>query len=419
MDEAPVILLTIDSLRRDRAEYLVDAAPRLQQEFAQFRSCFSHGVATPLAFTGIMSGTVATGNGVLTSDVLTPAEASSGTTAGFSNNSHLDAERGYDRGFDAFGSMAPPGGESLLDRLRSIEWIRSNRVAQAVYQRVVKVYRDSNKYEGDSSVPIPYRTAPEVSGFVKDSLADGSPRFVWGHFMDPHSPYHPDTTVGESPDISQSRFRELTDLVHGQNADAVDDSDLEIIRALYDGNVRYCANHLADLLDWCADQTWYDQSLIVVTSDHGELLGEHGGLAHPWDAEPYDELVEVPLFVKFPDGQHAGDSIGMRTNHTACYWTLHQRLSSDSPPEGEYNLSNPAPINTISASNFAVRITTDQGTAVRTKAGRMTSNGDISDAAVERLESQSFPECRMHGGDLFGNSVDPAKKEQLEAMGYL
>ncbi len=51
----------------------------------------------------------------------------------------------------------------------------------------------------------------------------------------------------------------------------------------------------------------WEESLVVVVSDHGEEMGEHGGWQH--DQSVYEELIHVPLIIKFPGGRHAGRRI--------------------------------------------------------------------------------------------------------------
>ncbi len=50
----------------------------------------------------------------------------------------------------------------------------------------------------------------------------------------------------------------------------------------------------------------YDAALIVVTSDHGELFGEHNQFVHE---HVYEGAARVPLLIKFPKGQHGGKRI--------------------------------------------------------------------------------------------------------------
>jgi hypothetical protein len=101
----PVLLLTIDTLRRDRftKEYFPETWQVFSSDFANFTNAYSHGNLTPLAFPGIITSYPVRGNGQFYSDVQTVAEQfSANSTSGFSNNAHLTPERGYDREFDPF-----------------------------------------------------------------------------------------------------------------------------------------------------------------------------------------------------------------------------------------------------------------------------------------------------------------------------
>ncbi|MEW6744262.1 MAG: sulfatase-like hydrolase/transferase [Planctomycetota bacterium] len=101
-----------------------------------------------------------------------------------------------------------------------------------------------------------------------DTLAAGAPLFMWVHLFDPHHPYAPpppfDSTCHDSP-------------YHGEIAFA----DQQIGRLV--DKFRECRNHV----------------YIVVTSDHGEGLGDHGEVTHGLFL--YQETVRVPLIVVGPD----------------------------------------------------------------------------------------------------------------------
>lgn len=123
--------------------------------------------------------TVAQGEGILPEQRVTTAESVPGLSTGFPNNGHLD----HRHGFESFGVLLPPDNRSLLNQLKDISWLRENRVAQTVYQRMVRVYRGSDQYEGNITVPIPYAVAPTVADFVRRKLKRGDTDFVWGHFI--------------------------------------------------------------------------------------------------------------------------------------------------------------------------------------------------------------------------------------------
>ena len=78
----------------------------------------------------------------------------------------------------------------------------------------------------------------------------------------------------------------------------LDANVLSAWRGGYGSCVRYLSNALDDTLKTISKLENRNDTMIVITSDHGQLLGEHGHIGHgQW---LYDELVRVPLFVKYP-----------------------------------------------------------------------------------------------------------------------
>ncbi len=97
------------------------------------------------------------------------------------------------------------------------------------------------------------------------------PFFFWLHLYDPHSPYDP-------PEPYRTQYR----------------------NNLYDGEIAYADHELGRLLSWLKHSQLYDRSLIVMLSDHGESLGEHGEHEHGFFV--YNSTVRIPLIVKPPTG---------------------------------------------------------------------------------------------------------------------
>ncbi|MFQ5668653.1 MAG: sulfatase-like hydrolase/transferase, partial [Candidatus Binatia bacterium] len=72
----------------------------------------------------------------------------------------------------------------------------------------------------------------------------------------------------------------------------------------YDSEIRFMDHHFGRLLQGLRAVGRYDHALIVVVADHGESFGEHGLVSHgPW---LYEELLHVPLLVRFPGGRDGG-----------------------------------------------------------------------------------------------------------------
>jgi len=93
------------------------------------------------------------------------------------------------------------------------------------------------------------------------------PFFFWLHLYDPHSPYDP-------PAPYREEFRDR----------------------LYDGEIAYADHELGRLIQWLKRAQMYNHTAIVMLSDHGESLGEHGEHEHGFFA--YNSTVHIPLIVK-------------------------------------------------------------------------------------------------------------------------
>ena len=76
----------------------------------------------------------------------------------------------------------------------------------------------------------------------------------------------------------------------------------EQVLALYDAEISYADHHLGEIVALLKRRGLYDRTWIIVTSDHGELFGEHGARGH--GNQPYQEVLHVPFVSKPPRGDH-------------------------------------------------------------------------------------------------------------------
>jgi choline-sulfatase len=111
----------------------------------------------------------------------------------------------------------------------------------------------------------------------------GSGRFfLWVHYFDPHLQY-----------VAHDGAPDFTDPAHPQGWR---------MHAAYDGEVWFTDQQIGRLLDYARSQPWWKDTVIVVTSDHGEALAEHGiNFQHGW--EIWEPLMRIPLIVHVPGVQ--------------------------------------------------------------------------------------------------------------------
>lgn len=163
----------------------------------------------------------------------------------------------------------------------------------------------------------------DFEGFVRARAGDEAPFFAWLLSKETHLPYSPSaassgrfTTGLESPGLEAVRGFKLIlrprDLdVPYENAGKVTfkSQDAGEIRALYDECVLDADAHLGRAFAALRETGLLDRTIVVVTSDHGEELLEHGWVGHAstgYDGKLSDELIRVPLIVRLPEGRHAG-----------------------------------------------------------------------------------------------------------------
>jgi len=279
------ILLTIDTLRKDvlgcygNEDRLTPFIDSLQDKCIRFTKAHSPGPYTQAAFPGILTASYYLEYGrqkmlsekrVLISEVLKRAEIA---TAGFHSNPYISAYFAWNRGWD--------------------------------------VFYDSMEDEVDDAVP--YIKAGEINKKVSTWLSSHTgvggeykPFFLWVHYMDVHEPYVPERKYIDMVDPSiklneQEMFGLFTDVL--LKRDAGDREVVETLKKLYCAHVREIDDGVREFFGILEQYDLLKDSLIIITSDHGDEFGEHGGLSH--DGKMYEELVNVPLLIFEPEREIA------------------------------------------------------------------------------------------------------------------
>ena len=134
----------------------------------------------------------------------------------------------------------------------------------------------------------------------QERSASRRPFFLFVHYIDPHDPYLPQPGLlpGSEPPgrFSGSRLdlKELDRLPPNERTT----DDVDRIKYLYAGEVKYCDGWVGKLVDELDRRDTADQTMIIVTADHGEGLWDHRRRDHGKDL--YEEQIHVPLVVRYP-----------------------------------------------------------------------------------------------------------------------
>ena len=282
-----VVLIVIDTLRKDHLSlygYLKPTSPGLEQlakEAVTFENCLATSSWTKPSTLSLLTGLYRTGNYTKKERKASPqleflAEALSAegyATGAISGNPWVSATYGLDQGFAHFqfdgGKLARyyPDSNVLLQAART--WL-------------------------DETLEQPKR----------------QPFFLYIHLMNVHGPYR-------SPDHYRTRFAEEPneELVYrgpvwqaakreGKAKKPLTEGHLNDLRAVYDAAIAYTDDQIFAFVQELRRRGILDNSVLLITADHGEELYDHEDLGHR--STLHGELLNVPLLLRLPGGRHGG-----------------------------------------------------------------------------------------------------------------
>jgi arylsulfatase A-like enzyme len=138
------------------------------------------------------------------------------------------------------------------------------------------------------------------------------PFFLLVDSFDPHEPWDPPRHYVDLYDPGYGG-REIISPRYGPS-DYLSEAELKHMRALYAGELTMVDRWLGLFLDRARDLGMLEDTLLIVTSDHGHQLGEHG-LTGKVSWGLWYELMDVPLFLRLPDGARAGTRVDAFAQH--------------------------------------------------------------------------------------------------------
>ena len=146
-----------------------------------------------------------------------------------------------------------------------------------------------------------------VLATFRDWLDDVSDErfFAYVHFREPHFPYNPPAPFDTRFSPAEPFPEGMADakVVEAMNArvaagEPLDAATLARVRGLYDANLAYVDDLVGKLLRQLDERGLGDNTIVILTADHGEALFEHGFLGH--NTQLYEESIRVPLIMKIP-----------------------------------------------------------------------------------------------------------------------
>ncbi len=385
-----VVLISIDTLRRDHLPfygYARDTAPNLTTLAADavvFDQAIAAHTNTAPAHASILTGLYPTAHGIvrngyaLRDDVPVLAEILTThgyQTAAFVSGFTLNGDTtGLDRGFGHYDD----GGKKTRDR-RAADTV--DRVSTWLEQR------------------------------------DGQrPLFLFLHLFDPHFPYRAPEQHGRPflpRGVDDFRFPVGAELDRLRRGEA-QPGELEEYVSRYDGEIHYADHHLGRFFQELRRAGLFEDSLVIVTSDHGETLVErpfvfdHGGRV-------YEEQILVPWVMRFPQGRFAGQRIGAAVHQVDLLPTLLDLLGVETPPNHGRSLlpairnGGPWPRRPL----FSMART--EPPRVRGLSAPMARRGLIASIRVQGSKLIAYPTATGESFELFNLERDPGEQHSVAA----
>jgi len=327
MEQKKIIVLIFDTLRSDYlscygGETDTTAFQRAAGDGVLFESAFGVAPGTPISHASVYSGQYPSEHGVtgqylpLPEDVPVMAEWFRSTgydTFGITGPSKMGSDWGYDRGFnelfEPYYDMPSPTSlenvyKALIDDnyrnyfLRQITKGGQERTRFKFNLLQKKISSDLDRpfftlcnfttAHGPYDPPRPYKTNA-TPGFTRPRL------FLTEFLFDNHGKV-------EDPDI---RFERIVNLQYGDgagrylaNPDYLNEKEIKLLRDWYTASIEYLDDELDRFLEFYRREL-IDDTILVLTADHGEQLGEHGLWEHSYYF--YDETLKIPLIILGPD----------------------------------------------------------------------------------------------------------------------
>jgi arylsulfatase A-like enzyme len=159
----------------------------------------------------------------------------------------------------------------------------------------------------------------QLAHWFKERYNPSRPFFLFMNYIEAHEPYAPPRESLRFASLDAwNRWHSADQTQRMQDsmlagAELLSSKDVAELESLYDDEVAYVDGKIGEVLTFLKSNGLDENTLVVITSDHGEHFGEHGLMSHQYSV--YEPLVRVPLLVRFPARFSAGREERMVQSH--------------------------------------------------------------------------------------------------------
>ncbi|ELZ21219.1 sulfatase [Natrinema limicola JCM 13563] len=445
--------MVLDSLRKDRVsayDHDRETAPTLSalSTYAtRYENAFTPAPWTLPSHTSMFTGVFPSEHGVtngfsdgmsrLPNSRTTLAEHLSNAgyrTAGFSNNPWVGQLSGLDRGFDEFVEWDLEISQSETDGVHTTRDELYSRLHPALGKAARQpVFLLKRRFFTD-------RLVSRAKRWLTQQAESSAPTFTFLNLMEAHSPYFPPKRAFEVLDLEPPSAIEPRVLNTKLLAYVMGKSDLapetrRRVMEYYDASVRYQDEKVAELLGLLQHEGMFDDTLVVVCSDHGKTLGDFPRTEQP----PHyvrDINLNVPLWIKRPsqrDGETVDDLFELTSvfdvirdgNPPTESYTTDVAIAEDFVPHAGRNTPDDITRWRVAADADHKYVRNDTGDEylydrpIDTR--RTQPDPDRCDAYAEKLSDrvQQFGTESDGAASSTDQEIDSSVEAQLKDLGYM
>ncbi len=332
-----VLLIVMDTARHDRLScygYHRDTTPNIDKigkEGVVYENAISAAIWTLPSHASIFTGMYLSKHGVTGEhkylddrfDTIAEVLKSQGyRTAAFSNNPYVAKWSNLTQGFDMFWQLK-----------RSKNWWKIEDLNKEELERLKRNLKDrftSFKMPKTKDAGA-YISNLKIIEWLETEYDPEVPFFMFINYIEPHASYEPPgpyDTIYLDDGITAERVKEVTRKINWGRSWAgyitgkikMRDRDFEILSSLYDGELAYLDMRMGELFDYLRQKDILDNTLLIITSDHGEHIGENKMMNHVFYI--YDTLLHVPLVIRYPSSFPSGTRIRRQVQLTDIFPTI-------------------------------------------------------------------------------------------------
>jgi arylsulfatase A-like enzyme len=286
-----IILYVLDSLRADHLScygYERKTSPNIEslaKDGVLFENAFAQTSWTRPSAASILTSTYPSANGLIHRSDFFPSHLTTlpellkekgYQTLGISAIGNVSSTIGFDKGFDEF-----------IDLYKSEDLYKKREITSTDKERL------DNEDVDKIVLPIAEDINNVLFPWIEDHSKEDKFIFIWS--IDTHDPFNPPDGFDKFCDPGYNgKINGSRDSIKRARSN----EDVQRLIDLYDSEIFYNDFYIGRLLDFLKNKGYYDESFLIITSDHGEAFHDHGNnVGHGYI--PYRELVHVPLILKF------------------------------------------------------------------------------------------------------------------------